>query len=455
MINKLTIKLKQHTPLIHFQHQQHGATLRASEVKPRLDKYILTQLGGGNYNNGLVLAKARNWLINDGKNNCRALDYMMRIKPIKQDKNIRFTHNEEGKVKTSHNDKPLQFPFVLSNVRKSKDDELIDFSYSEFVEIDIICKGKFAMTEIDTQVFYAFFNSNNFGQRNNKGFGSFTVEKVSGGKEDLKNEALKTAPLTQFPCMSFALTDSSAVEEYKKLFSVLDYYWKCLKSGINYSKRIKLENGRYKTDIKSEKYKKSYLVEYISENYRTEKSKIKTDFVDLRPSGCPLGNTENNKTPIFARALLGCPSFFEYNVPQGYVDRNNSNNEYFKRNQRVEIKNISGKIERIPTPYIFKPIVDNTIVRVYILHDSRIIESIRKLSAEELKFNLTFKNISKKIDVKYDWFNDPMDLIKSYHQIYQTSGMSPKNIKWENILGGDGFVKFNKIDSADEKVHSN
>ena len=40
-MHKLDIKLKQHTPLIHFQHDQEGATLRASEVKPKLDRFII------------------------------------------------------------------------------------------------------------------------------------------------------------------------------------------------------------------------------------------------------------------------------------------------------------------------------------------------------------------------------------------------------------------------------
>ncbi len=38
---KLEVTLKQHTPLIHFQHDQEGATLRASEVKPKLDRFII------------------------------------------------------------------------------------------------------------------------------------------------------------------------------------------------------------------------------------------------------------------------------------------------------------------------------------------------------------------------------------------------------------------------------
>ena len=32
-MNQLTAILKQHTPMIHFQHNESGATLRASEVE--------------------------------------------------------------------------------------------------------------------------------------------------------------------------------------------------------------------------------------------------------------------------------------------------------------------------------------------------------------------------------------------------------------------------------------
>ncbi len=38
---QITFTLKQHTPLIHFQHDQQGATLRATELKPKLDRFII------------------------------------------------------------------------------------------------------------------------------------------------------------------------------------------------------------------------------------------------------------------------------------------------------------------------------------------------------------------------------------------------------------------------------
>ena len=56
-MNQLTAILKQHTPMIHFQHNESGATLRASEVKPLLDKFILTKLGNGDIREGRLYPK--------------------------------------------------------------------------------------------------------------------------------------------------------------------------------------------------------------------------------------------------------------------------------------------------------------------------------------------------------------------------------------------------------------
>ena len=44
-MHTLYFTLKQHTPLIHF-HDQDEATLRATEVKPKLDKYLIKVMGG-------------------------------------------------------------------------------------------------------------------------------------------------------------------------------------------------------------------------------------------------------------------------------------------------------------------------------------------------------------------------------------------------------------------------
>lgn len=40
-MEEITFLLKQHTPLLHFLHDQPGATLRATELKPKLDRFIV------------------------------------------------------------------------------------------------------------------------------------------------------------------------------------------------------------------------------------------------------------------------------------------------------------------------------------------------------------------------------------------------------------------------------
>ena len=84
---KLEFTLKQHTPLIHFQHDQTGATLRATEVKPKLDKYIIEEFGGIDK----LRLKNPEWLIGDGKHS--ALDYKIKLIPI--DQSVEFLKSPE------------------------------------------------------------------------------------------------------------------------------------------------------------------------------------------------------------------------------------------------------------------------------------------------------------------------------------------------------------------------
>ena len=159
---KLEVKLKQHTPLIHFQHDQEGATLRASEVKPKLDRFILTRLGGGevnfghkddsedkknenkektekykqqiqeikqqnpakkDYEIGILYAKGQGWLV--GKGDKPALDYKMRsCGKGKKDRVILSIYTKikiVNRIKknfyfTTYNNRKEEFPFILANM---------------------------------------------------------------------------------------------------------------------------------------------------------------------------------------------------------------------------------------------------------------------------------------------------------------------------------------------------
>lgn len=41
-IYNINIELKQVSPMLHFQGREDGATIRATELKPKLDRFILS-----------------------------------------------------------------------------------------------------------------------------------------------------------------------------------------------------------------------------------------------------------------------------------------------------------------------------------------------------------------------------------------------------------------------------
>lgn len=157
---KLEVKLKQHTPLIHFQWEQEGATLRASEVKPKLDRFVLEKLGkeaGGSkedcYKRGLDIAKNKGWLIGESK----ALDYKMKIK-LEKYPTVSFSNVESAKENL--NDLKVEFASLnwycdclVKNVPENKrvlKEEGIPFKEDEIINYkkvgrkwplsDILCK---------------------------------------------------------------------------------------------------------------------------------------------------------------------------------------------------------------------------------------------------------------------------------------------------------------------------
>ena len=135
---KISFTLKQHTPLIHFQSNQSGATLRATELKPKFDKFLL----GKNPN-----------LENDEGH----LKYKVKIEPNKtQSQNI-------------ENRNPLFF----GNMGDGNDKKFKTYNNSfkiEFFSFDLEI-----LNEIKNN-FEKFLAITNFGTRQSKGFGSFYIE---------------------------------------------------------------------------------------------------------------------------------------------------------------------------------------------------------------------------------------------------------------------------------------
>ena len=170
----------QHTPLIHFQHSEPHACLRATEVKPKLDRFLIEQLekddrfGDGRW---------KKWFVGDGSQ--QSFDYMMRITPNSEqvertqsieraiaraehrppNANLHEIHkNYFGNMASGNN--------IQDTIRETFKESLF---YKDGLTLTIRCFIPELLTFIDEHI-RGFFMMHNFGTRQRKGFGSFTVD---------------------------------------------------------------------------------------------------------------------------------------------------------------------------------------------------------------------------------------------------------------------------------------
>ena len=457
----LTVELKQHTPLIHFQHDQQGATLRASEVKPKLDRFILTKLGNGNYQDGIDAAKNNGWLV--GKGEHPAIDYKMRIEATDNSENDIYLNSKEPKFKNGKVYHILEdFPMLLSNMGgKENEEELVNFSFHRKIElvITVIIKDKIRETELYEKLkehITEFFANNNFGQRSSKGFGSFTATNINN--EDI---AWKHGDVYESETRLMRYIDTSDEIDYdtiSKLFAVIDFYWKCLKSGVNYTKRIINRHGDLERK-NGDRYIKAYLWTYLNSLGKTwEKRQVKND-LDLeceRPSG---ETTAPNNNPVFfARAHLGCPmDGITYKIPR----RDGVNRETSDRID-IKISHSNTDIERIPAPITFKPVFHTIqngavqVVSVYILINQEQADALYNAHDTNFVFTNTTNGNTTTVPLYNNQdgtrFNiDFKDLISKYHT-HLKAEMPPKgqnyifpfDFRGDSILDENIKVEFNR-----------
>jgi len=242
---KLHFILKQHSPLIHFQHDQEGATLRATEVKPKLDKFMIEQFGE---------KIKKNWYNNVDHG---SLNYKLRILPPKRRSQFFiFSTNENneiiGQIKSHYpkngiisgtqyfadnnllkkknstrmndNGKPIkEFDFEKSKLNNAK----LGLFYTK-IECQIICFDE-SLKECIKKCLASFFVFNNFGNRQSKGFGCFTIEKIDNELNNLPfDDELKKAKkdISVFKTSLTADNMITIIEDSSKAYKIL-------KSGMN------------------------------------------------------------------------------------------------------------------------------------------------------------------------------------------------------------------------------
>lgn len=288
---KVEFTLKQHTPIIHFQSDQSGATLRASELKPKFDRFLLN-LGNTDIepSRGPQGELFFNYKVKISSENCQieTVNKYNKFPPL-------YFARDQKQFSTAK----LTVGFISFN------DKLISLIKTEFPK---------------------FLAITNFGSRSSKGYGSFWDE--------------KTKPVVFVDCVKpyyrkiYKLDQKVKPDTWEK--TVGDFY-KMLKMGNNHPHNQNL-------------YKKAYLWEYFAQNgIRWEKRQIKKEFPTLAYS--PKGNkpidVQNPKDENyrFIRAMLGLAGHYEYKIPDKQIITIESNDSTIKRMRSpIEFKIIGDTV---------------------------------------------------------------------------------------------------------------
>lgn len=179
---KCTYLLKQQTPLLHFQYSQPHATLRASEVKPMLDRFMQNFIEKHN------LKIPGDWYIDipEGNSFAKPFNYKMSIRTDADPETIDLGKSNSlyfanMKQKDNPPAKALTFKCKDSNGKIINGVKLETLCFLETkAENSENLKGfglsdEFSLNELIGFVLPAFFALTCFGTRATKGFGSFNV----------------------------------------------------------------------------------------------------------------------------------------------------------------------------------------------------------------------------------------------------------------------------------------
>ncbi len=253
-----TFLLKQHSPIIHFQFAQQGATLRATELKPKLDKFIIEKQGG--WSN-----IAPFWKVGKGRaQNGEALDYKIKIQ----------SHQTEIK-EIGNLDK---WPAYFANMGKGEPKGLT-MAKEEF-KIWITCFCPPLLNYIKAH-FAEFLAYTNFGTRQSKGFGSFYL---SANDEHYRPPSLKHSFVVK------TTANKDWTKPYNDLFFHIDLFYRAMRSGINIPKKAISKNvviqGKNELLLENQTdfYCKAFLFSFLkSKNIQWDKKSIKEKYFNKYP----------------------------------------------------------------------------------------------------------------------------------------------------------------------------
>lgn len=314
----LEVKLIAQSPMLHFQGKETGATLRGSELKPKLDRFILKKLE------------------EEGEKKLPESAYVNQEKAAL---NYKLTLTADGN--------PNIFRFEPRNFNIVYGDRKNKVLLMQDTKIRILCMNK-ELQNVIVQCLNEFFTVTNFGYMQNKGFGSFILEESreqwENKKEELRKEAgswlKKQCGAEQCYYIDLSGSMGDLEKKYNEIFRQIKDFYDLLKTGRNFKG-----------------YSKAYIYQYmLNKKIHNEKAWMKANkiapAIDRQEKTRSLKKPEESENARYVRALLGVGAKVEYL----------NDLDLKKYSEKVLIKIKNKDIERMESPVFFKVILDHVFI---------------------------------------------------------------------------------------------
>lgn len=354
-----TILLKQQTPMWHFQAEQPGCCLRATEVKPKLDRFLLQK-----YHDDERLHK-----IGDTE----ALDYKLSF--------------DVGDNKMYDLD-PSKFTLYFGNMGDGPKKGLVLYHNPIKMQLFSLYRD---MVELIKENLCEFFARNSFGTRQDKGFGYFFPEGMNfnqayGAKYKIKLElSIDSNP----PKQGHVKDGFVIMKLYEEMFKYIEYFHKLIRSGINenrrvydsmlkgYAQQFRDENGQ---NIIWDKPLIRYILQYNNKKYQKKCDMIDREKGDKVKVSDKMGHEHDdceqyrdNKGHLYLfREMLGLATTQEW--------------KFYENN--IEINSQDSNFTRFKSPINYRPCFVRTDngrgadkefeVNIFIDFDEKPLEDIKK-----------------------------------------------------------------------------
>lgn len=327
---KFELKINQYTPVLHFQKDAQ-APIRATELKPKLDRFILANYKVND-----------NFLIKTPNEGTKALNYKVSV--VSDGCNREPVTNKGGKPPMFFGDE--KYPLMVA-------------AENRIVTINFFSRNADVIRLLKDLDWTSFFLSNNFGTRQDKGYGSFLPENANIETLTNKEKWHIISPDKGLQLDSY-FTVGSPANQWEAVMKRIENVAKCMRSGIN-SDEIYCKSLMFAYAGKKHSDGKRYFWDkrFIKEKFYKEVVKAQHE---EHPNSEELKEKENSgkeMKPFLFRDYLGLSTV--------EIWKKTYNTKIYKKAQIIKDNN-REVIARFKSPLLFKPVYLGGQWYIFLLH---------------------------------------------------------------------------------------